>query len=54
MFSALVNFFFCGHEDEAGEIKLTKGTMRFITIFAGSVIFAVLLCISVLVMNYAG
>ncbi|MBC1893119.1 hypothetical protein HCA84_02445 [Listeria booriae] len=51
MFSALVNFFFCGHEDENGEIKLAKDTKTWLLVVAGTIIFAFILMISVTIIN---
>lgn len=51
MFSALVNYFFCGHEDENGDVKLTKGTKIWLLMLAAAVLFAFGLMLAVTVIN---
>ncbi|TDR53694.1 hypothetical protein DFP96_104288 [Listeria rocourtiae] len=52
MISALLNIFFCGHEDENGEIKLTKGTKFWLLLFSSGVLLAFILIITMTVLNY--
>ncbi|KMT62532.1 MULTISPECIES: hypothetical protein [Listeria] len=51
MFSALVNFFFCGHEDENGDIKLAKDTKIWLLVIAAIVLSAFVLMVGVTVIN---
>ena len=51
MFSALVNYFFCGHEDENGDIKLAKETKVWFLILAVVVLIAFVLMITVTAIN---
>lgn len=51
MILALIHFFFCGHEDENGEIKLAKETKVWFLVLAAVVLIAFVLMITVTVIN---
>ncbi|MBC1499361.1 hypothetical protein HB943_02010 [Listeria weihenstephanensis] len=51
MLESIINFFFCGHEDENGDIKLAKDTKIWLLVIASVVLLSFVLVITITAIN---